>query len=148
MTLNEALVQQMFINKLLLKSNDNELDKNLKVKIMTLRIALGKIKLKLDNECKEIIETLKPEGFDELNAKSDKSEEEQEKLNDMLTEINEGYAAFTALKGAEEISLDTKLTEEEYAQIIDVNADNNIEINGASLVAADFLEVIYSLFVE
>ena len=40
-----------------------------------------------------------------------------------------------------------EFTEEEFGEIMEVNADNDVEINGNKLNAADFLEVIYGLFV-
>ena len=50
-------------------------------------------------------------------------------------------------KGKEEVSFDKKFTIEEYSELMDVNY-GEVEINGNRLPAEDFLEIIYSLFVD
>ena len=47
MTLNEILLKQSVLAPLLVKSGDDELSKELKVKIVRLRIAFNKIKNQL-----------------------------------------------------------------------------------------------------
>jgi len=49
----------------------------------------------------------------------------------------------------EEVEVKNKsLTEDEYFELVNVNASNDVEINGTKLSSADFLEILYSLFVE
>ena len=43
--------------------------------------------------------------------------------------------------------LNNRVTQDEYNEILEVNAGNDVEINGTKLTAPDFLEVLYSLFV-
>jgi hypothetical protein len=52
-------------------------------------------------------------------------------------------------KGLEEVSenIDDKISEDEYSEILDVNAGNDVEINGQTLKAADLMEAFYELFV-
>lgn len=149
MTLNEVLIRQNFLVKILFKDGESELSKELKVKIMGLRIALGKIRKQYDEDIQEAIKGFKPDGFDELSQKENKLEEEEEKLQIMVKAINEEYNLFIVEKNNEEVVLDKSLifTEDEFEQILEVNTGNDVEINGNSLPAADFLEVIYSLFV-
>ena len=101
-------------------------------------------------DIQEAIKGFKPDGFDELSQKENKLEEEEEKLQIMVKSINEEYNLFIVEKNNEEVVLDKPLTftEEEFEQILEVNTGNDVEINGNTLQAADFLEVIYSLFVE
>jgi hypothetical protein len=73
MTTNEALIKQNFISKILLKSGDNELSKALKVKIMQMRIKLGKIRKEFDEDVQEAIKGFTPEGYSELAQKNDKT---------------------------------------------------------------------------
>ena len=150
MTLNEVLIKQNFLVKILFKDGETELSKELKVKIMGLRIALGKIRKQYDEDIQEAIKGFKPDGFDELSQKENKLEEEEEKLQIMVKSINEEYNLFIVEKNNEEVVLDKPITftEEEFEQILEVNTSNDVEINGNTLHAADFLEVIYSLFVE
>lgn len=148
MTLNDAFVKHNFISKILLKSDDAELPKTLKVKVMSMRLELSKIKSAFERDLKSIVENLKPEGYDALAAKEGKNEEEAAQLNQWNADIKDGYDTYLTEKSNEELDWDGKFTEEEYFELVDVNSGNDVEINGTKLKAADFLEIIYSLFVE
>ena len=148
MTTNEALIKQNFITKVILKEGDNELPKELKVKIMGMRIKLAKVRKEFDEDVQEAVKGFTPEGYAEIAQKKEKSEEESKKIEEWNKQIQDEYNAYIVKRGQEEVNIDTKLTEDEYNQIIEVNADNNVEINGQQLNAADFLEILYSLFVE
>ena len=147
MTLNEVLIRHNFITKLLLKDGNSELTKELKVKIMGMRIALSKFRNQFDADAQEAIQGFKPSNFDALAQKQDRTPEEEKELKEMSDKLTEEYNAFVIAKGNELISFDKKFTEEEFGEIMEVNADNDVEINGNKLNAADFLEVIYGLFV-
>ena len=147
MTLNEVLIRHNFIIKLLLKDGNSELTKELKVKIMGMRIALSKFRNQFDQDAQEAIQGFKPSNFDVLAQKQDRTPEEEKELKEMSDKLTEEYNAFVIAKGNEIVSFDKKFTEEEFGEIMEVNADNDVEINGNKLNAADFLEVIYGLFV-
>lgn len=147
MTLNEALMKQNFIVKVLLKDGNEELSKALKVKIMKIRIALGKFRKQFDEDIQEAIKGLKPDNFDELAQKQDKTPEEEEMFKAMSDKINEEYNLFLIEKGKDEVIFNEVFTEEEYEEILEINAGNDVEINGNKLQAADFLEIIHGLFV-
>jgi hypothetical protein len=147
MTLNEALVRQNFLNKLVLRNNENELPKELKVKVMQMRIELNKLRNQFEADSQEMVKGLKPEGFDELYVKENKTEEEVKQLEDWSQKLTDEHNAFVIEKGKEEVSFDKKFTLEEYNELIDINS-NEVEINGNKLSAEDFLEIIYSLFVD
>lgn len=147
MTLNEVLIRHNFITKLLLKDGNSELSKELKVKIMGMRIALSKFRNQFDQDAQEAIQGFKPSDFDVLAQKQDRTPEEEKELKEMSDKLTEEYNAFVIAKGNELVSFDKKFTEEEFGEIMEVNADNDVEINGNKLNAADFLEVIYGLFV-
>ena len=147
MTLNEVLIRHNFIIKLLLKDGNSELTKELKVKIMGMRIALSKFRNQFDQDAQEAIQGFKPSDFDVLAQKQDRTPEEEKELKEMSDKLTEEYNAFVIAKGNELVSFDKKFTEEEFGEIMEVNADNDVEINGNKLNAADFLEVIYGLFV-
>jgi hypothetical protein len=147
MTLNEALIRQTFLNKLVLKNNGNELPKDLKVKVMSMRIELNKLRNQFETDSQEAIKGLKPEGFDELYLKQDKTEEEIAQLDDWTKKLTDEHNAFIIEKGKEPVTFDKKFTLEEYNDLIDVNSDD-VEVNGTSITGEEFLEIIYSLFVD
>ena len=52
-------------------------------------------------------------------------------------------------KGKDEVSaIDDVFTLDEYSDIVEVNAGNDVEINGVKISAVDFLEIVYELFVK
>lgn len=148
MTLNEVMIKHNFISKVLLRDGDKELSKDLKVKIMNMRIKLGKIRKELEDDLQEVVKQLTPSEYQELAQKPDKTKEEQEKLENWNKQINEEYNSYLDKRGKEEVNIDTSISDDEYSQIIEVNAGNSPEINGQKINAGDFLEVIYSLFVD
>ena len=147
MTFNEVLIRHNFITKLLLKDGNSELTKELKVKIMGMRIALSKFRNQFDADAQEAIKGLKPGNFDALAQNQDRTPEEEAELQEMNKKLTDEYNAFVIEKGNETVVFDKKFTEDEFNEIMEVNADNDVEINGNKLNAADFLEVIYGLFV-
>jgi hypothetical protein len=147
MTVNEMMVKHNFITKVLLRDGDKELSKDLKVRLMSMRIELGKVRKQLEEDLQEAVRELTPKGYQELIMKENKTEEDKAQVEAWNKQINEEYNAYVDKRGKEEVQIDTTLSEDDFAQIIEVNAGNDVEINGTKLNAADFLEVLYSLFV-
>lgn len=141
------MIKHNFITKVLLRDGDKELSKDLKVKLMSMRIELGKVRKQLEEDLQEAVKELTPKGYQELIMKEDKTEEDKAQVEAWNKQINEEYNAYVDKRGKEEVQIGTTLSEDEFAQIIEVNAGNDVEINGTKLNAADFLEVLYSLFV-
>ncbi len=141
------MVKHNFITKVLLRDGDKELSKDLKVRLMSMRIELGKVRRQLEEDLQEAVKELTPKGYQELIMKENKTEEDKAQVEAWNKQINEEYNAYVDKRGKEEVQIDTTLSEDEFAQIIEVNAGNDVEINGTKLNAADFLEVLYSLFV-
>lgn len=147
MTVSEMMVKHNFITKVLLRDGDKELSKDLKVRLMSMRIELGKVRKQLEEDLQEAVRELTPKGYQELIMKENKTEEDKAQVEAWNKQINEEYNAYVDKRGKEEVQIDTTLSEDDFAQIIEVNAGNDVEINGTKLNAADFLEVLYSLFV-
>ena len=149
MILNEVLTRQNIISQIELKEDNKELPKELKVKIMRIRLAYNKVKKAFDEDVKEFVEQLTTDEYKELAQKQNRTEEEEKKYNELNTQINSDYIEFVNQKGLEEVkeTFDDKLNEDEYAEILDVNSGNDVEINGVKIKAADLMEVFYELFV-
>jgi len=148
MTTNEALVRQNFISKILLKNENEELSKGLKVKIMQIRIKLAKIRKEFDEDVQEAIKGFTPNGYAELVQKNSKTDEDNKQIEDWNKQIHDEYNEFVIKRGQDEVNITAELTEDEFNEIVEVNAGNDVEINGQKINAADFLEILYSLFVE
>ena len=150
MVLNDLLTKQNVFTKIILKDGDKELSKELKVKVMRIRMAYAKIKKNFDAEVQEFTDELVTDEFKELQSKTEKTPEEEARFTELTNSINSDYQEFLIQKGKEEVSIsvDDTLTFEEYSDILDVNSGNDVEINGNKVPAVDFLEVVYDLFVK
>ena len=150
MILNDVLTKQNVITKLVLSNGSKELSKELKVKIMRIRMAYNKIKKNFDSEIQEFAEEIMTDEFKELNSKTDRNEVEEARYAELTNKINSEYQEMLIQKGNEEISekIDDSLTMADYSDIVDVNSNNDVEINGNKIPAADYLEIIYDLFVK
>lgn len=149
MILNDLLTKQSLLIKLLLDNGNKELPKELKVKIMRIRMAYSKIMKRFEEENKEFSEALITDEFRTLRSLS-RNEEQNKRYIELVNKFNSEYKEYLIQKGNEEIidRIDDTFTIEEYSEIVDVNSGNNIEINGNKILAADFLEIIYELFVK
>ena len=149
MNLNDLLSKQNVITKIELKDGKKELPKELKVKIMRIRLAYNKVRKAFDEDVKEFVDQIATDEYKELAQKTGRTEEEETRYNELNVKINADYIEFINQKGLEEVkeSLDDKITEEEYAEILEVNAGNDVDINGTKVKAADLMEAFYELFV-
>jgi hypothetical protein len=149
MILNDVLTKQNVFTKIVLKDGNKELSKELKVKVMRIRMSYTKIKKAFDEDVKEFTEELIPEELKELNQKENRSEEENARMEELTNKVNSEYQEFLIQKGNEEVKdIEDTLTMDEYSDIVEVNAGNDVEINGNKIAAADFLEIVYDLFVK
>jgi len=150
MNLNDVLTKQNFISQLLLNSGDKELSRELKVKIMRIRMAYNKLRQQFDNDVQEFTKELVPDELRELSSKENLTEEENERYKELNDKVNSEYQVFLIQKGTEsvELSVDDTFTMEEYCDILDINSGNDVEINGNKIKATDFLEIVHDLFVK
>lgn len=149
MILNELLTKQNVFTKILLKDEEKELPKELKIKVMRIRMAYTKAKKAFDAEVQEFTEELITDEFKELSGKTERTSEEEARLTELTNAVNSDYQEFLIQKGREEVAtIEDTLTMDEYSDIVEVNAGNDVEINGNKIPAADFLEIVYDLFVK
>ena len=149
MILNDLLTKQNVFTKLVLKDGEKELPKELKVKVMRTRMAYTKAKKAFDAEVQEFTEELVSDEFKELSNKSERTSEEEARLKELTEAINADYQEFLIQKGKEEVeAIEDTFTMDEYSEIVEVNAGNDVEINGNKIPAVDFLEIVYDLFVK
>ena len=149
MILNDLLTKQNVFTKISLKDGEKELPKELKVKVMRTRMAYTKAKKAFDAEVQEFTEELLTDEFKELSNKPERTSEEEARLTELTNKVNSDYQEFLIQKGREEVKeIDDTFTMDEYTEIVEVNAGNDVEINGNKIPAADFLEIVYDLFVK
>lgn len=149
MTLNDVLTKQNLITKILLANDGKELSKELKVKIMRIRLAYNKIKKQFDEDTQEFSKQIVSDELRDLASKTDRTPEEEAKFNELNNKANSEYQEYLIQKGNEEIkeTPNDSFTEDEYFDILDINSEGEYEINGQKIKATDLMEVFYDLFV-
>ena len=149
MTTNDAIIRHNFISKIIFKDGDNQLSKDLKIKIMSMRIEYGKVHKIFDEDVQEFTKGILEDRFNELQGKAEKTEEETKEYNDLINKYNQETNDYIARRAIDEVEVkEFSITKEEYDEIIDVNSGNDVKINETDIPAADFLEIIHDLFVE
>lgn len=150
MNLNEVLTKQNIITKIVLQDGEKELPKELKVKVMRVRMAYNKIKKQFDEDVQEFTTQVVPDELKELANKQERTEVEEARFNELNDKVNSEYREYVIQKGYEEIteSIEDTFTEDEYMELVDINSGNNSEINGVKIKAADLLEIFYEMFVK
>ena len=149
MTLNDVLTKQNLITKILLANDGKELSKELKVKIMRIRLAYNKIKKQFDEDTQEFSKQIVSDELRDLASKTDRTPEQEAKFNELNNKANSEYQEYLIQKGNEEIkeTPNDSFTEDEYFDILDINSEGEYEINGQKIKATDLMEVFYDLFV-
>lgn len=150
MTLNDVLTKQNVITKIVFKDGEKELSKELKVKIMRIRMAYNKIKKQFDEDTQEFANQIITGELRELSEKTNRTLEEDARFNELNDKTNSEYQEYIIQKGLEEILdvPDDTLSLDEYSDILDVNSGNDVEINGNTIKAADLMEIVFDLFVK
>lgn len=149
MILNDLLTKQNVFSKIVLQDGDKELPKELKVKVMRIRMAYAKVKKVFDEEIQEFTKELITDEFQQLAVKTDRTESEQARYEELVNKFNSEYQEFINQKGLEEVvEIDDSFTMEEYSDILDVNSGIEVEFNGKKIPTADFMEIVLDLFVS
>lgn len=150
MTIDEALTKQAFIVKLKFKNGSDELSKDLMVRIMKARIKLNKVRAEFDEDVKKAVDGFQTDEFKELQAKEIKTDEENKTFTDLINKINgeaNDYVVALIQDEAKDVE-DITFTEDEFNEIIPVNADTEADINGQHISGPDFLDAIHQVFVK
>lgn len=150
MTLNDVLTKQNVITKVILKDGDKELPKELKVKIMRIRMSYNKIKKQFDEDTQEFTNQIVSDELKQLSGKENRNEQEEARFQELNNKANSEYQEYLVQKGLEEVELpiDDSFTLDEYSDILDINSGNDVEINGNKVKAADLMEIFFDLFVK
>lgn len=151
MTTNEILAMQNYLTKIVLKNGNSELSKDLKVKVMKMRIEMSKIRKAFDEDLKQFMDELISGRFKQLRDKpeNDRTEEEKKEFEQLIAKANSDYEVYIRQRSQDEVTLNTcTFTEDEFNEILEVNSDIEAEINGVKVSAADILEAVYVLFVK
>ena len=148
MTTNDAIIRHNFISKVIFKDGDTALSKDLKIKIMSMRIEYGKIHKIFDSDVQEFTQGIIEDRFKELQQKERNPEEEKE-FNELVNKYNQETNEYISKRAMDPVEVkEFTFNMDEYSEIMDVNSVNDVTINEQDIKAPDFLEVLYDLFVS
>lgn len=148
MTTNDAIIRHNFISKVIFKDGDNALSKDLKIKIMSMRIEYGKVHKIFDEDVQEFTKGIIEDRFNELQQKPDRTEEENKEYNDFINKYNQETNDYISKRAMDPVEVkEFGLNMDEYTEIMEVNSANDVTINDNKIDAPDFLEILYDLFV-
>ena len=149
MTTDDAIIRYNFVSKIQFKDGDNALSKDLKIKVMQMRIEFNKINKEFNDDVKEFTEGITEDRFKELQQKEDRTEEETKELNDLVNKYNQEINEYVTKRSQDEVEVnDYEFTVDEFSEIMETNAEKDIVINGTTIPAPDYLEALYELFVK
>lgn len=162
-----------------LKNKDKELSKEMKAHVMIASIELDKAIKEFEEDSKKHVESIKKEGYDQRAAQnarlvelekkeSDKKEKEplydEEKkelaklkkefdkkaFDEETNEIKEQNKEFRKEHAKDETHVKFReFTEQDYAEIVDVMFENDIELtNGGKIPWQSIVSSFYSLFIS
>ena len=148
MTVNDVIIRHNFISKVQFKDGDTSLSKDLKIKIMSMRIEYGKVHKVFDEDVQEFTKGIIENRFNELNQKQERTEEENKEYNELVDKYNNETNEYIIKRASEEVEVNEyTFTQDEYNEILETNSDNDVTINNNHIEAPDFLEALYELFV-
>ena len=137
------------VSQIQYKHKDNELPTELKVKLINYKISLGKYYKQFKEDVALFSEQIISPEMRNLAHKSIRSEQENKLLNDLRKQYTKEQQCYIKQKSGEVVdSSKYSITENEFQQIVLVNLDNDVKINGNILKAPEFLEIIHNLFVR
>lgn len=149
MTTNDAIIRHNFISKVIFKDGDTALSKDLKIKIMSMRIEYGKIHKNFDSDVQEFTQGIMEDRFKELQHKQERTEAEEKEFNELINKYNQETNEYISKRAIDPVEVkEFTFDMDEYSEIMDVNSANDVTINDQKIDAPDFLEVIYDLFVN
>ena len=146
MITNEVLIRHNLVSKIPFK---NGLSKELKVKIMSMRIDYAKVRKSFDEDIQTFLQDAASDEFKELQQKLEKSEVEETRYQELSQKLNDEYNSYVSSRSSKVVVVnDYSFTKEEYDEIVANSEVDEVEINGQSIPLGDFLEIIYNVFVK
>jgi len=149
MSINDALIRYNLLNFVKYTDEDYSLSRELKVKLIRLKLDLEKTYNDFNSFQQKALEEVKTKRYDELVNKENRTEEENVELQKIVAEINEDLNKIVLKKAEEEVSVNfSYLTNDEYNEFLTVNINNEVTINGVKLSPEEYVSLFYRKFVK
>lgn len=145
LTLNNVILKYHIINSLIYVDGSYSVSRDLKIKLIRYKFNLQKYFNEFNEIQQKYSEEVQTDEYKELISKEKRTKSEEEKLNEIISSINQEYNSLINSKLSEEIELDwyTPLTEDEFNQLLEVNVEHSVNINGTQLSGDQFVSLIH-----
>jgi len=147
MNLNSALLKYHIINSLIFVDGDYSVSRELKVKLIRYKFNFKKFFDEFNEIQSKYAEEVKTDEYTELISipLKDRTKKQADRLDKLVQEINSEYNSLINQKLSEEVNTDwyTPLNESEFDELLNVNVEHNVNINGTEINGTDFITLIH-----
>ena len=149
-SINNAIVKYNLLN--CVKYSDGEdytLPRDLKIKIIRLKINFEKVFKEFNQYQTKAIEEIKTPRYIELLNKKERTPEEEEEAKKLLEEMNQDLRNILTQKSQEIVDVNFDyFSEDEFNSFLEININNSVEINGVKLPAEEYVMLFHTEFVK
>ena len=149
MTIKDAIFRYNLLNTMLFSDGDYSVSRELKVKLIRYKLNFQKIVNEFTETQKKYIEEVKTPEYNELASKESRTKEENKNLDKIIQEINSELNQLINSKLSEEVETTwyQPLTEDEYNEILNVNVEHDVEINGQMIDSTSYVSLLHDYLV-
>lgn len=150
MTINDALVRYNILSSLKYKDGDYSLPRELKIKLIKLKLAFEKYYNDFNAYQEKCLEEVKTDEYNTLVAieEDKRTEEQRNRLAEVVNALNAEMNELLFAKTMEVIDVVefNYLTEDEFNSVLEVNIENEVNINGTQLDGGAYVDLIHQAF--
>ena len=152
MSINEAIMRYNLLTPLKYKDGDYSLSRDLKIRLIKLKIELDKVFNDFNAYQEKCIEAVKTDEYNKLIEipENDRTKEQNEKLDEIVRNLNDEMNELLSKKSQEMIQVNAfdYLSEDEFEQVLEVNVDNEVTINGNTIDGATYISLLHQGFTK
>lgn len=149
LSINSAVLKYNLLNCLKYSDETYNVPRELKVRLIRMKLDLEKIYKEFNLFQQQALEEIKTDRYKYLVDKKDRTPEEEKEVNDLMKELNEDLHKIVREKSLDKVNVNFNyLTEDEFNDILLVNVNNNVRINGMDIASEEYIELFHNEFVR
>lgn len=148
-SINNAVLKYNLLNCLKYSDESYNISRELKVKLIRMKLDFEKVYKEFNQFQQQALEEVKTDRYKYLVDKKDRTEEEEKEAVALLKELNEDLHKIVREKSLETVTVNfNHLNEDEFNEILLVNVNNNVRINGMDIPSEEYIELFHNEFVR
>ena len=148
-SINNAVLKYNLLNCLKYSDESYNISRELKVKLIRMKLDFEKVYKEFNQFQQQALEEVKTDRYKYLVDKKDRTEEEEKEAVALLKELNEDLHKIVREKSLETVTVNfNHLNEDEFNEILLVNVNNNVRINGMDSPSEEYIELFHNEFVR